>query len=51
MTNGNLDFHQVDALARQALDMLLPDAELTIHETLRRNTYIYPRATSGDHGL
>jgi hypothetical protein len=51
VTNRNLDFHQIDALARQAVDLLLPEAELSIQETLRSNAYIYPQATGGDHGL
>lgn len=51
MTADGLDFHQVDALARQAVDLLLPEAELTITETPRNNAYVYPQATGGDHGL
>ncbi len=46
-----LDFHEVDALARQAVDLLAPEAHLTITETPRSNAYVYPQATGGDHGL
>lgn len=51
MTDDVLDFHRVDALARQAVDLLLPEAELTITETPRNNAYVYPQATGGDHGF
>lgn len=45
-----LGFHDIDALARQAVDLLSPDAVLTITETPRTNAYVYPQATGGDHG-
>lgn len=48
--NGYLDFNEVNALARQAVDLLLPQAHLRIEETPRSNAYIYPQATGGDHG-
>jgi hypothetical protein len=51
MADGILDFHQMDALARQAVDLLMPEAGLTITETPRSNAYVYPQATGGDHGL
>jgi len=48
---SRLGFHEVDALARQAVDLLVPEAELTITETPRNNAYVYPSATGGDHGF
>lgn len=51
MRFGYLTFHDVDALARQAVDLLTPQAHLTIEETPRSNAYVYPQATGGDHGL
>jgi hypothetical protein len=51
MSESVLNFHQIDALARQGVDLLLPKAELTITETPRNNAYVYPQATGGDHGL
>lgn len=46
-----LDFNEVNALARQAVDLLIPEAHLTIAETPRSNAYVYPQATGGDHGF
>lgn len=51
MDTGRLGFHDVNALARQAVDLLLPEADLSIEETPRNNAYVYPQATGGDHGL
>lgn len=51
MSTMPLDFHEIDAVARQAVDLLAPEAHLTITETLRNNAYVYPQATGGDHGL
>lgn len=48
--DGYLDFNEVNTLARQAVDLLLPQAHLTIEETPRSNAYIYPQAAGGDHG-
>lgn len=51
MPTRYLDFHEVNALARQAVDLLIPEARLTIEETPRNNAYVYPQATGGDRGL
>lgn len=51
MDTGRLGFNDVNALARQAVDLLIPEADLTIEETPRNNAYVYPQATGGDHGL
>lgn len=51
MPTTPMDFHEVDAVARQAVDLLGPGAQLTITETPRNNAYVYPQATGGDHGL
>ena len=51
MRPGFLTFHDVDALARQAVDLLTPQVHLSIEETPRSNAYVYPQATGGDHGM
>ncbi len=50
MSSGYLDFHDVNALARQAVDLLVPEAHLDIEQSPRSNAYVYPQATGGDPG-
>lgn len=50
MPSGYLTFHDVDSLARQALDLLDPEAALAIEQTPRNNAYVFPQATGGDQG-
>lgn len=50
MPSSSLTIHDVDALARQAADLLTTDAHLSIEETSRSNPYVYPDATGGDRG-
>lgn len=51
MWNEYLDFNAVNSLARQAVDLLVPAADLTIEESPRNNAYVYPQATGADHGI
>jgi len=51
MQDRYLGFNEINTLARQAVDLLIPQAHLTIEETPRSNAYVYPQATGGDHGL
>lgn len=50
MRDDYLEFDDVHTLSRQAVDLLLPAAHLSIEESARSNAYVYPQATGGDHG-